>query len=167
MNIKSYRDLAYLPTQAIDPGITIIKEPTSAARRSWEVYFSSDNNGNPALQVYPGTIAGVLPSNILDPFTYSKNKTNYVIAEIKGNKNGVASCTLSVNSRPPAPTKAEENAPPSTFELVVGLAKDDSVFSIFSGVGSIPLRVQEVFRQQIKVSDFFEVPFKSFYNWVI
>jgi hypothetical protein len=168
MNTRNYRDLAYLPIPATDPGITIIKAPVASRRSAWDIFIDSDNNGNEVIKVYPGIISGVLPQNILDDFRFSKNKTNYIVAGIKGGAKGnVSECTIRVESKSPTPPKPTESAPPSTFDIVVGIVDaDKNVYSLFSGA-SINLRAQEVFRQQIKVSNFFEVPFKSFYTWVL
>jgi hypothetical protein len=168
MNTRSYRELAYLPVSATDPGITIIKAPVATRRSAWDIFIDSDKNGNEVIKVYPGLVSGVLPQNILDDFRFSKNKTNYITAQIKGgDKGNVSECTIRVESRLPTPPKPTESAPPSTFDVVVGIVDaDTNVYSLFSGA-SINLRAQEVFRQQIKVSNFFEVPFKSFYTWVL
>jgi len=167
MNVRSYKDLAYLPVPAIDPGITAVRAPTTGIKRPWDIFFGADDLGNAVLKVYPGTINGILPSNILDDFKISKGQTNYIIAYIKGGPRGnVTDVVLKSTTKLPKAEEPKESAPPSTFEFLIGMAKDQTTYSIYGGTSSINLNVKEVFRQQIKVSTFFEVPFKSYYNWV-
>jgi hypothetical protein len=167
MNVRSYKDLAYLPVPAIDPGITAVRAPTTGEKRPWDIFFGADDRGNAVLKVYPGTINGILPSNILDDFKISNGQTNYIIAYIKGGPRGnVTDVVLKSTTKLPKAEAPTESAPPSTFGFLVGMAKDQTTYSIYSGTSSINLNVKEVFRQQIKVSTFFEVPFKSYYNWV-
>ena len=168
MNVRSYKDLAYLPIPATDPGISVVKAPVTSEKSPWQIFFGVDDLGREVLKVYPGTINGVLPSNILDGFNIAKGQTNYIVADIKGGPKGnITEVILNSTTKPPEVQEPKESVPPTNFEFLIGMSKDKSIYNIYAGTSSINLEAKEVFRQQIKVSTFFEVPFKSYYNWVV
>jgi len=168
MNVKNYRDPSYFPVAAPDPQINVKTRSGSLAQQPWQLYQSADGRGNQTIRVYPGTVNGLLPSNIFEEFKISGSKTLYLIATVKaGPKGEITDCTLKTSGAQPKPTQANKNAPPTQFSFVVGALENGSVFSVFAGLASIPLEIKEVFRVQKNIKSFFEVPFDSYYSWVI
>lgn len=117
---------------------------------------------------YPANFGGVIPLNMFDEFTASgdANTTTYVIVNATCGNDGVATCSLSVDTTPPGPSLAEENALPATLDWVVGVVVGSSYFNIAKK--NLIVKSVEAFREtDDTVSNPFQLPFKSWFKWEV
>jgi hypothetical protein len=91
-------------------------------------------------QVMAGSINSVLPTNWWDStkkaftrFDYSKDSLQYVYLDVKADSTGILSCEIKVDPTLPAAQKGVKGAPPTQFNVTLGILFNDSVYPIMEG----------------------------------
>lgn len=91
-------------------------------------------------QVMAGSINSVLPTNwwdsgakALTKFDYGKDSLQYVYLDVKADSTGILSCEIKVNATLPAAQKGVKGAPPTQFNVTLGILFNDSVYPIMEG----------------------------------
>jgi hypothetical protein len=112
----------------------------------WDVNIINTGTSYEAV-VTPGTINGILPSNMWDKFNIGDAKERYLQAEVKfdSNKRAVDSATLSFVTTPPPPDAAVKDTIPASSKILLGVIKDQSAYNL-SGKKNIGLYVAEAGR---------------------
>ena len=85
--------------------------------------------------VRPGTINGLLPTNILDgaalqEFALAKNALRYVVLSASASSNALTSCQISLDATPPAAQTALAFALPATYKVILGVVYNSTVRQI-------------------------------------
>lgn len=94
----------------------------------------SENNGTTAkASMYPGTVDGVLPSNINDklPINVEETSTYYVVLTVASNGVAVKSLKWGVQTTAPTPNLAKKDVADSTFLVLVAVVKGGTIFPIW------------------------------------
>ena len=86
--------------------------------------------GAVTLTFWPGTINGIMPSNMFDPQTVDATSLWYVIATATTDGSAVTGIVLSASTTAPTPQTAATNAMPSTVAITVGIYKAGLAYNI-------------------------------------
>lgn len=119
--------------------------------------------------VNPGTVNGLLTSNILSKITQPITSTMYVNLTCTSDGFAITESTISVDSDPPDYVEAEEGAPPSSLKILLGMLYIPSP-------GASPKVYQVVYNSLIVVPSIwiqitdedpvpFGNPFTNYYIW--
>ena len=130
----------------------------------WKV-TRADEGETKRIRVHPGSIDGVVPTNIFANLTITGTGVEYVVLTTNMLTTGVASCSLSIATDPPTPSGTAEDAAPDTLTDVIAVLMDGVVFQIRSTnlatqtelAVSIPTPTAEPWRENLI----------KFYKWVV
>jgi hypothetical protein len=118
---------------------------SAALPQPWDVTLKVDpNNSNSYVAtVNPGTVNGVLPSNLttggnLTEFSIGSEFTYWTV-NIESNGFEVTAATISTSTSPPTPQTHGVNAMPTTYSHIFGVTCNGSVYRTI-GAGSIVLQ---------------------------
>ena len=109
---------------------------------SFEVKLKKNGSGYTA-QIAPGTINGILPSNIFSTFSVSST-TTYFIARATTNGKQVVSAVIIVSSSPPQNQTPVPQALPASFDKLFAISMEGNVFRTIPS-GSITVAPQPLF----------------------
>ena len=115
-----------------------------AAQQSFDVVMGSDENGTPTATIVPGTVNGILPSNIFDTFTLDTTSVWYFKATATTDGKIVTAVELNVDSSPPDTQTPVPQAMPAAFDKLFAMVKDGKVFRMIPD-GSITVGAQSLF----------------------
>lgn len=94
----------------------------------WQITASSQN-GQIIVKVKPGTINGLLPSNMFDTWTVGATGTTYVTLDCTTDGYNITDAEVDGNSTvPPDPFTSELNLLPFEFSILLGVIVDRRVF---------------------------------------
>ena len=138
----------------------------STAFPAWFPYFTTDISGNAQANFFPGTIGGILPSNMLTPLTLDQVNPNYIYAQMTATAGNLTGATLVASTSYPTLANATSAAPPATFNLPIGLFEvpSNNAFSLV-GFGAIWVEPFIVFFDTINTGTLLTAPFTPWYNW--
>ena len=97
----------------------------------WKV-TRADEGEVKRVRVHPGSIDGVVPTNIFANLPITGTGVEYVVLTTNMLATGVASCSLSIETDPPTPSGTAEDAAPDTLTDVIAVLMDGVVFQIRS-----------------------------------
>jgi len=117
---------------------------TSSALENYPPWYitawaeSYDSSGKPnqcKCSVNPGTINSILANNhfdgaLLKEFSVTSNTLTYVILKVTTDGKGVTSCELSVGSTMAKKIGVEKFKLPTSFEVLIGVVYNDSVYQV-------------------------------------
>jgi len=115
-------------------------------------------------QFQPGTIAGLIPTNMFATLTFS-SATSYLLATCTTSGQKVTAATLSIDSSVPSLPIPTVGAAPGTLYIVLGTFVSSS-FTNFWGQ-SIACSPKEVMRVPKSSPTAFELPFTSYWDWSV
>jgi hypothetical protein len=145
----------------------ILNNASSQAPFPFQIFaFKRTEKEEYYLQVQPGTVNGVLPSNIigtntLQTFTYSKDKINYVILECKTNGQYINSASIKVQASVPAVQVPVAWGLPATVQVLIGGVYNTVTYQVQSSNISLGVKVAYVLNSQNNAS----LPFVPYYIW--
>lgn len=87
-------------------------------------------SGTTYLNVSPGTINSLLPSNIFNDFSFTGSGTEYVIVTLTTSASNPQSAAISVTTSAPTPSSTTEDAPPTTCIDVIAVLVDGKIYQI-------------------------------------
>jgi hypothetical protein len=167
-------------TQAI-PGANILSTQTQSGR----VFNAKPGGGAPAtpphpwkttrnddtetetkrVRVHPGSIGGVVPTNVFPPLTISGTGLEFVVLDVSINpaNGGVSSCSLSIESTQPTPPVPTPSAPTSSFADVIAVIYDGSVYQVRSR--NLNAFSQELFQETVEEPAIGERNYIPWYVW--
>ena len=101
----------------------------NAPKNPFDISLAFDSGSSTTkINVWPGTINGIMPENIFDDFTISGGDLHYVKATIDTDGSAVTSVTLNVDTSTPDVQHSADGSMPSGFDVLLGLCKaGDSV----------------------------------------
>ncbi len=165
-------------TQAI-PGANIFSTQTQSGRvfnakpggvgeaippHPWKV-TRNDEGGTKRVRVHPGSIGGVVPTNIFPPPTISGTGLEFVVLDVSINpaSGSVSSCSLSIESTQPTPPVPTSSAPTSSFADVIAVIHDGSIFQVRSR--NLNAISQELFQETVEEPAIGERNYIPWYVW--
>jgi hypothetical protein len=104
----------------------------------------SGDSSNISVNVSPGTVGGLVPSNLFDTFTVSKTDTVYVKATASSDGASVTSVSLSADTDTPTAQTPAPFALPSSCEILLGLIQSGRAYRTID-CGSVALVGQAAF----------------------
>lgn len=107
------------------------KKAAEVVPHPWKV-TRDDAGEEKRVRVHPGSIDGVLPTNIFANLTITGTGVEYVVLTTNMLDAGVASCSLSIETDPPTPSGTAEDAAPDTLTDVIAVLMDGVIFQIRS-----------------------------------
>ncbi len=138
-------------TQAI-PGANILSTQTQSGRvfnakpgggvvaippHPWKATRNDDSETEPAtkrVRVHPGSIGGVVPTNVLasanDGLTITGTGLEYVVLNCVAESATIQSCSLSIESTQPPSPSATEAFPPEEFQDLIAVISDGTILQI-------------------------------------
>ena len=94
----------------------------------WKTTFKKPAN---TLSVFPGTLNGLLPSNIFSPIACSSSGLYYLKAKVTTNGKAVTAVTLAVeNGYEDCVISAVENSAPTTLAFIIAAISDGDIFQV-------------------------------------
>jgi hypothetical protein len=145
----------------------ILNNASSQAPSPFQIFaFKRTENEEYYLQVQPGTVNGILPSNIigtntLQTFTYSKDQINYVILECKTNGQYINSASIKVQNSVPAVQIPVAWGLPATVQVLIGGVYNTITYQVTNTSISLGVKVAYVLNSQDNAS----LPFVPYYIW--
>jgi hypothetical protein len=138
--------------------------PTAPVKSPWDQSVSSQTTTTITFKFQPGSVGGVMPSNIFTDFTAPVSGTTWFWVEATTTAGSVSSCTISSGSTQPAPGTAAADAPPSSFKVLIGVSVNGTYFNVLKkNISAVPV---ESYRTSRTGAGPFELPYTSYWNWV-
>jgi hypothetical protein len=101
----------------------------------FELVLTSNSQGRSVIKVTPGTIAGILPSNIFDDFQYTAGSDLYIWAQCTASQGIITAVALSAGGSNPVPQSINEGFAPPMLKIPIGMYKG-STGSTFNFIGA-------------------------------
>lgn len=129
----------------------------------WTVSATEINNKTAKIKIAPGSINGVVPSNISEGFSVSTAGTAYYIyCSVTAANGQITSCQLNVSATAPTGFGQASELPPTSFDVFIG---SWAYGKALMATDNIYLEVYEAYRES-KTPDFpGDRPYKSYYSW--
>jgi len=115
-------------------------------------------------QFQPGTIAGLIPTNMFATLTFSTS-TSYLLATCATSGQKVTAASLSIVSSVPSFPIPTVGAAPSTLYIVLGTFTSGSFTNLWQK--SISATPKEVMRVPVTNPTAFQLPFTSYWDWSV
>jgi hypothetical protein len=119
-----------------------------------------------AEQFIPGTVGGVVPTNMGDTFTFPLTGTRYCYLDCSATAQGqITAATIVVSATAPGSTTPTQGTAPVSFDFLFGVAVD-GVYSLLIPCGSPNPSPFEVIRIE-KPGPLFpgELPYDTYWSW--
>lgn len=124
-----------------------------------------DDPDNVRVQVSPGKINELIPTNCFDGFTVAKTGVFFVKSGVVTDGASVSSNTLAVDGTPPVPQVPVPFALPASVEVLLAVIKDGKPFRTI-GCGSIQLNGHEEFvTDKSPPAEPGQLTFTPYYTW--
>lgn len=140
---------------------------------------SSSQSGNPALSYpfairiagtsatfIPGTLNGLLPTNIGSTFTVSGTGTEYAVLNCLASSGVISSSSLAITSTPPPVIGTLNGYPPNAFIILIHVIVSGIPFRMI-GPSSLQALPIEVFRVQKTMTTPDQLPYDPYYTWTV
>jgi hypothetical protein len=138
--------------------------PSAPVKSPWDQIVSSQTSTTITFRFQPGSVGGVMPSNIFTDFTATLTDTKWFWVDATTTAGSVSSCTISSGSTQPAPGTAAADAPPSSFKVLIGVSVNGTYFNVLKkNISAVPV---ESYRTSRTGAGPFELPYTSYWNWV-
>lgn len=116
--------------------------------------------------VRPGTLNGLIPTNILTTPDLLLATPYYVVLSAVVSDGAITSCTLSFPTATPSGMPTAEGIPPLAFDFLLGMIID-GVWYRTIGTGSLFASSYEVFRVSKTAPDPGTLPYDIWYSWAL
>jgi hypothetical protein len=138
--------------------------PTAPAKSPWDQIVTSQISGTITFRFQPGSVGGVMPSNIFTDFTAQASGTKWFWVEATTTAGSVSSCTINSGTTQPAMATAAADSPPSSFKVLVSVSVEGVYFNLLKkSISAVPV---ESYRTSRTGAGPFELPYTSYWNWV-
>lgn len=138
---------------------------SGASRGAFDFYSFSGGK----LKLWPGTVNGLLPTNMFDELTVNTEGSNYVVLACTTDSNQVNLATLEIRTTAPTAPAAVLEAAPPTFDVLLGviLKNGDSytVFKIWPSGFNIGASPRLLITTNKEVVAAFESNVERWYTW--
>lgn len=115
-------------------------------------------------QFQPGTIAGLIPTNMFATLTFS-SATSFLLATCTTSGQKVTAATLSIASSVPSFPIPTVGAAPGTLYIVLGTFASGAFTNLWKK--SLAATPKEVMRVPKSSPTAFELPFTSYWDWAV
>ena len=131
----------------------------------WYPFFTTVM-GAQAANFYPGTIGGLLPTNMFSALALDQTNPNYVYAAMTASGGNLTGATLTASTTYPTIAAATSASPPTSFNIPIGIfTVPTNVASNIIGFGNIWVQPFVVLLDTINTGALLTAPFTPWYNW--
>jgi len=141
-------------------------DPTTGGGGSSTVYPFQPVISGTNLDIQPGTLNGMQPTNIGTTQFLPSTGTYYLILSASAVNGVIASSTLSVSGSPPAAISVSIGYPVNTFDYPLYVFVNQVPFRLI-GTGSLQAVSTEAFRIQKSMPSPDLLPYDSYYTWTL
>lgn len=113
----------------------------------------------------PGTINGMLPSNMFSTFTVGASGTYYAYIEATASSGAVTAASIYVGTTAPSAIAVQKNTPPNSFDAFILAVVDGVLYQGHRGLFSYA--VKESYRTDKSSPTPGLLPYESYYTWVL
>lgn len=155
------------------PGGTVrIPSPQLSATKTtvyppWWPYYTQ-GSGNFYANFYPGTVGGLVPSNMFTPLLLTASSKNYVYAQVTATGGVVTGCTLAVSTTYPTLASATSGNAPTSFNVPIAIfdlsGSTPAAFNLV-GFGNIWCEPYVTVFDTINTGAPLTAPFTPWFNW--
>jgi hypothetical protein len=123
------RDGSFAPIWTVEPKMPPRYMGSSSGRHyPWDVTLTRSGNSGPYTgTIYPGSVAGIIPSNIFNTFTVDSSLT-YWIGNLTTDGRKVTGATISTSQSSPPPPTLIPSSLPSLVQFVFALSSNGKVW---------------------------------------
>lgn len=136
----------------------------------FDVEFSAGSDADHRTAfVRPGTLNGLVPTDMLDTYDLDINNTYYLVLSGVAMDGEISSCTLEMEASAPGPMPVLLGEPPTSFDYVLGLIIGDGVDLTWYrtiGNGSLIFSGSEVFRVPKATPTPGTLPYDLYWTWL-
>ena len=140
----------------------------AATNPPWAAYLTQDMSGDYQGNFYPGTIGGIVPSNIFSPLTLTQAQVNYAFVNCMAAAGLLTSASLSASTTYPTLAGSNPSTPPTSFIVPVGIfdltASPAKPWNIV-GFGNIWVQPFVTLLSTAPTGALLTAPFIPSYNW--
>lgn len=169
-------------TETLNGTVVSLKPPRAAGggssvdRHPWQIHNMTgvgepDEQGDYnsyEFQVWPGTINGLIPSNLFDggqlrKFTGDATLKN-VLLKCTSDGKELNACTIEVDASLPSPDAAVKYGVPSNLNIVLGAVVKDAAFQVeFDNLSATPQMVYIKEKGSVAAGEY---PYEVYLNWI-
>lgn len=149
-----------------------LQSPTPAAATTifpaWYPFFTQDSSGNYYANFYPGTVGGILPSNMLSALGLTQSVTNYIYLEMSASSGNLTAATIAASTSYPSLASATSGTPPTSFNIPIAIAllgNSPPTIDNVVGFGNIWAQPYEAILDTINTGALLTAPFTPWFNW--
>lgn len=167
--VTSQGTVLIAPRQKISGGASTVMHP-------WKIHNMTgvgqpDDKGNYnsyEFQVWPGTINGLIPTNLFDgnelrKFTSNQSLQN-VMLKCTSNGKELNACTIEVMASPPTPDSAVLYGVPSNLNILLGAIYKDIAFQV--EFDNLSATAEMIYIKEKASVERDEYPYEVYLNWV-
>lgn len=130
----------------------------------FDLLLSTDEDGNPTVSVWPGTVGGVLIDNYNEGLPIEDTGTQYIQMTATTNGKYIQSAKVEiVDSQPDAQEPTQDSAP-NDLKVLIGIIVNGEAFKIWgcSNMIGVPMVAYHTDKNSVEPG---ESPFNYFYVW--
>jgi hypothetical protein len=98
----------------------------------FDILLSVNDSGHDQITLWPGTVNGILPSNILIPQTIDTTQDVYITVKCTATNGVVNAVEIKTNTVAPAVQQPTANNPPADFSILVGVIIKDISYNLLA-----------------------------------
>lgn len=96
----------------------------------WQLIDLTNNDAGHQLRVRPGSINGLVPSNIFDIFPFDDSVTQWITLTVTSNGEAATSCLLSIETVEPGGIGSAAGSAPTEFTDVIGMIDGGTLYQV-------------------------------------
>lgn len=143
--------------------------PSVSVKPPWFPFYTNDPiTGDFQGNFIPGTIGGLLASNLFTALTLDQTQANYVWAAMTATAGVVTGATLTVNTTYPTLAASTSGSAPTAFNVPIGIfdpSQSPATFFNIVGFGNIWCQPYVTELDTIGTGALLTAPFTPSYNW--
>jgi len=137
----NFRELQILPgigytLKKSAGGVSLVIQQQSASKpptNPFDIIPSVDSSGSTAINLWAGSVNGIMPTNMFDSFTVDDTSLWYAKATVDTDGSAVTEVTINVDTSAPDVQHSADGELPSGFDVILGLYKAGMIYNIAGG----------------------------------
>lgn len=134
----------------------------------WTPFFTQDGSGNYYANFYPGTVGGIVPSNMFSAITLTQGDVNYLYLEVTASAGTVTAATIAASTTYPTLASPVSGSAPTSFNVPIGIfdltQSPPKCYNVV-GFGNIWCQPYVTVFDTINTGAPLKAPFTPWFNW--